>query len=77
MITYIANESKIFNLISFSDVKKYRYKGSAKPPIPKSDLKFQVWLLKVLENAQLPFYRAKDINFDFIQLIVNDIEAPL
>ena len=61
----------------FSEVKKYRYKRSAKPPMPKSDSRFQVSPLKVLENAPLPFNRPKDINFNFIELIVNDIEAPV
>ena len=61
----------------FPEAKNYRYKGSAKPPMPKSDSKFQIWPLKVLENAQVSFNRAKGKNFHFMQLIANDFEEPV
>ena len=60
----------------FPEAKLSRYKGPAKPPMPKSDSKFQVLPLKVLANAQVSLNRAKDIDFHFMQLIANTVEVP-
>ena len=66
---------KTFNLINFLS-QKVTVTGPAKPPVPKSDSKFQVLPLKVLLSAQVSLNRAKEIDFHFMQLIVNDVEVP-
>ena len=57
---------KIFNLINFLS-QKITITDAAKPPIPKSDSKFQVLPLKVLLSPQISLSRAKDIDFHFMQ----------
>ena len=60
----------------FPEANIYRYKGPAKPPMPKSDSKIQVLPRKVLASAQVSMNAAKDIDFHFMQLIANDVEVP-
>ena len=42
----------------------------------KRNSKFQVLPLKVLASARVSLNRAKDIDFNFMELIANGVEEP-